>query len=121
MNQYLVGLKDAKAQSLSVSGGKGASLARLHGISDIPVPDGFVVTTQCFMEIVWALPEIKTLLGALAKVTEDQTGIIRNISGQMKEHIEHITFPASFTSELDETLSAYGRIFFLCCAFQRNG
>lgn len=111
MNQYLVGLKDKKAQSLSVSGGKGASLARLHGISDIPVPDGFVVTAQCFMEIVWALPGIKTLLGALATVTEDQTGIIHNISVQMKEHIEHITFPASFTSELDETLSAYGASF----------
>lgn len=108
MGQYLVALKDKRAQSLSVSGGKGASLARLHGISDIPVPDGFVVTAQCFMEVVWALPEVQELLVALSKVTEEQTTIIHNLSIQIKEYIEHITFPASFIGELDETLLAYG-------------
>lgn len=108
MEKYLIGLKNKETQNLSVSGGKGASLARLHGIADIPVPDGFVVTTQCYEEIVTAVPEIQKLLKTLAEIKEDQTDSIRQFSIQIKEHIESIVFPVSFVTELDKTLSDYG-------------
>ncbi len=108
MEKYLIGLKNSGAQDLSVSGGKGASLARLHGIAGIPVPDGFVVTARCYEEIVTAVPEIQKLLNALAKISENQTDAIRQLSAQIKEHIENIVLPASFISELDETISDYG-------------
>lgn len=111
MEKYLIGLKNRDAQNLSVSGGKGASLARLHGISDIPVPDGFVATAQSYMEIAAALPEIQKLLEALGKTTEEQTDRIHQLSVQIKDRIENIVFPASFISELDKNLSDYGASF----------
>lgn len=108
MKKYLIGLKNKEAQNLLVSGGKGASLARLHGIAYIPVPDGFVVTAQCYEEIVTAVPEIQELLIALAEITEAQSDAIKQLSVQIKEHIENIVFPVSFISELNKTLSNYG-------------
>ncbi|MFZ7102436.1 MAG: phosphoenolpyruvate synthase [Peptococcaceae bacterium] len=108
MAKNLIGLKNKEAQNLSISGGKGASLARLHGIADISVPDGFVVTARCYAEIVTAAPEMQGMLNALAEISEEQTDAIKQLSVQIKEHIKNIPFPASFISELDKTLSDYG-------------
>ncbi len=108
MEKYLIGLKNKDAQALSISGGKGASLARLHGISEIPVPDGFVVTAQCYTDVVFAVPEIQKLLKELAEITQGQTDAVNRLSAQIKAHIENIAFPAPFISELDKTLSDYG-------------
>ncbi|HCX63379.1 MAG TPA: phosphoenolpyruvate synthase, partial [Clostridiales bacterium] len=108
MEKYLIGLKNKEAQSISVSGGKGANLARLHGINDIPVPDGFVVTAQCYAEIVTAVPEVQRLLDALSEISEEQTDTIKQLSIQIKKIIENITFPSSFINKLDKKLSDYG-------------
>ncbi|NYB73232.1 phosphoenolpyruvate synthase [Sedimentibacter hydroxybenzoicus DSM 7310] len=108
MEKYLIGLKNKEAQSISVSGGKGANLARLHGINDIPVPDGFVVTAQCYAEIVTAVPEVQRLLDTLSEISEEQTDTIKQLSIQIKKIIENITFPSSFINKLDKKLSDYG-------------
>lgn len=108
MEKYLIGLKNKKAQDLSVSGGKGASLARLHGIDGIPVPDGFVVTAQCYSEIVMAMPEIRQMLDSLSEIAEGQTDAIKQLSIEIKKNIENIEFPALFISELNKIISDYG-------------
>lgn len=107
MENYLMGLRDKGAQNLSLSGGKGASLARLHGIPDIPVPDGFVVTARCYRDLVTTRPEVQRLLKALAEIREGQTDGIKQLSLEIKAQIERIVFPASFIRELAQTLADY--------------
>lgn len=108
MERYFIGLNNKDAQKLSISGGKGASLARLHGISNIPVPDGFVVTAQCYRDIVMAIPVIQKRLSDLAKITEEQTEMIKPLSAEIKKHIENIQFPTVLMDELDKILSNDG-------------
>jgi len=43
----IVELRSPEARSRSLCGGKGAELAALLG-DEMPVPDGFVVTTEAF-------------------------------------------------------------------------
>ena len=111
MDRCIVGLKDSEAQDLSVSGGKGASLASLHGVPDIPMPDGFVVTAQCFKEVVGASPQIPALLASLTKAAAQQTEVIRGLSLEIKAHIENIAFPVPLTDALEKTLATYGESF----------
>lgn len=59
MGRYIVDLKDNRACELSLSGGKGANLAKLSSIPGIPVPDGFIVSAQAYRDFVLSLPEVK--------------------------------------------------------------
>ena len=56
MEKYIIDLKDNRACELSISGGKGANLAKLHNIPGIPVPDGFIVSAQCYSDFVLSMP-----------------------------------------------------------------
>lgn len=108
MENYILDLKNNAAYDLSLSGGKGANLARLHGIPGIPVPDGFLVTAQGYGDLVLSAPEIKDLLSRLAELTSQQTEAISQLSKQIREEIEKFSFSVEFAEEIMEALSRHG-------------
>jgi phosphoenolpyruvate synthase/pyruvate phosphate dikinase len=59
VEKYIIGLKNHRACELSLSGGKGANLARLHSIPGISVLYGFVVSAQAYKDLVLSLPDVK--------------------------------------------------------------
>ncbi|MEL7565641.1 MAG: phosphoenolpyruvate synthase [Dehalobacterium sp.] len=111
MANYIVDLKDKTADNLSISGGKGANLSRLHSIPGIPVPNGFVVTAQGYSDSVLSMPEVKKLLSRLTEITADQTEAISQLSKQIREEIEKFNFPVEFTEEIIEAQSRHGESF----------
>ena len=56
MTDFVVSLDYPAARLLSLAGGKGASLAKMHGMG-LPVPPGFVVTAEAFRRGSFALPD----------------------------------------------------------------
>ncbi len=55
---------DARAESVFLAGGKGASLARMAR-AGFPVPDGMVVTAACYRAFTAAWPELEQRAAAL--------------------------------------------------------
>ncbi|MCL1829447.1 MAG: phosphoenolpyruvate synthase [Oscillospiraceae bacterium] len=108
MANNIVDLKAEAAKDIAVAGGKGANLARLHGIPSITVPDGFVVTAQSCSETVSALPGIKDLLSRLSGVAHDDAEAISRLSGQIREIIEKTEFSAEFEAETANALMKHG-------------
>jgi phosphoenolpyruvate synthase/pyruvate phosphate dikinase len=108
VEKYIIDLKDNRACDLSVSGGKGANLSRLHNIPGIPVPDGFVVSALSYSDLVLSMPEMKNLLSRLESVTADQTKAISKLSKQIRGTIEKTSFPLEFTKEIAKALSRHG-------------
>ncbi len=108
MANYIVDLKDKTADNISISGGKGANLSRLHSIPCIPVPDGFVVTAQVYSDFVLSMPEIENLLSRLEDIASGQTEAISQLSKQIRETIEKFSFPLEFRDEIIKVLSRYG-------------
>ena len=104
MVNHVVDLTDNSAKNIAISGGKGANLARLHGISGIPVPDGFVITAQSYSDLVLSKLEIGDLLSQLVDITHENTEAISQLSGQIREKIERLSFSASFESEIINAL-----------------
>ncbi len=111
MEKYIIDLKNNVACKLSLSGGKGANLSRLHSIPGIPVPDGFVVTAQVYSDLVLSMPGVKDLLSRLTEIAADQTEAISQLSKQIRGTIEKISFPLEFTEEIIEALSRHGDSF----------
>ncbi len=108
MEKYIIDLKNNEACKLSLSGGKGANLSRLHSIPGIPVPDGFVVSALAYSHLVLSMPEVKKLLSRLGAVTTDQTEAISQLSKQIRGTIEKVSFPLEFTEEIAKALSRHG-------------
>ena len=104
MEKYIIDLKDNRACELSISGGKGANLAKLHDIPGIPVPGGFIVSAQCYSDFVLSMPEVRKLIVQLPEITADQTEAISQISKQIRREIEKFSFPVEITEEISETL-----------------
>ncbi|MGB4394887.1 MAG: phosphoenolpyruvate synthase [Tepidanaerobacteraceae bacterium] len=108
MEKYIIDLKDNRACELSISGGKGANLAKLHNIPGIPVPDGFIVSAQCYSDFVLSMPGVRKLIVQLQGITVEQTEAISQVSKQIREEIEKFSFPEGITEEISEALAKHG-------------
>lgn len=60
MSRTVLGLNEAQAKKAELTGGKGANLAKMV-LAKLPVPNGFVVTTEVFQSVVVSLPEVEKL------------------------------------------------------------
>ena len=82
--EFILALDDKRANLMS-AGGKGASLARLAA-SDLPVPDGFHVTTAAYRAFVAQNGLQEPIMRALATVDVDQPASLKAAS----EHIQKL-------------------------------
>jgi len=108
VEQHIINLKDNRTCELAFAGGKGANLAKLHSIPGIPVPDGFVVSSQSYRNLVLSMPEIKNLLSRLKPIAADETEAISQLSKQIRATIERISFPVEIMEDIANELSRYG-------------
>ena len=81
--EYTLPLADPRA-TLAIAGGKGASLARLVA-ADLPVPDGFHVTTAAYRQFVNENDLQPRILAALASADPDQPATLETASGTIRE------------------------------------
>jgi len=92
--KYISWFKDIRKEDVPLVGGKGANLGELKSIN-IPVPDGFVITTEMykkFIEETGAKKELKKVISDISNniYTFEQT---RKASGMLKKIIREAGMP----------------------------
>jgi len=108
-------LDDPRAKDISLTGGKGASLAELNSIPNVKVPEGFILMTPICDQILERNPEIKKRMLDLdqhseqwlkAKLTQDNAKAsvhevqIREKGDSLKEVIGNLEFPQEAKGEI---------------------
>ncbi len=96
----LVDLRSTEATSRALCGGKGAELARLVGHS-LPVPEGFVVTTDAFSSFVEA-QGLTLSREELCTAGSEQSAILAE---HLRRSIAEAEFPASLEREISRKLA----------------
>jgi pyruvate,water dikinase len=88
-----------------VAGGKFAMLGELTNKLDLPVPDGFVVTTGAFADFMAknGLPEC--IRGLTQRLDDDEEGNIREVSAAVQDRILSAALPRSLTRGIAEGLA----------------
>ena len=95
----VIAFKHPAAVELEISGGKGANLARLA--SSLPVPDGFIITSQAYRLFICTLFES---IQSILQQTEDTEQQTRRI----QELILKQPFAEGFRQQLDEYICKQG-------------
>ncbi|MCA1750420.1 MAG: hypothetical protein LC670_01290 [Flavobacteriales bacterium] len=83
---YSLFFKDAKPEDLDSLGGKGKSLA-IMSQADLPVPQGFCVTTDAFVAFIQDLMTSKGLFAALAKLDTKNMNALDKLSEEIRSQI----------------------------------
>lgn len=84
-NQFTISLNDEGATQRTLTGGKGANLARLVA-ADFPVPDGFCVTTAVYQDFIRST-EIQTTIESLESLEPDDSERIAEMSAEIRSKI----------------------------------
>lgn len=108
MKAFLLGLREKAAETLTLSGGKGASLVRLSTLPGVPVPCGFVVTAPCYGEVAAGQPRMAALLEQLDGTDRADREQLMKLGKVLRTEISRISLPASLMAELESQVAEYG-------------
>jgi pyruvate,water dikinase len=99
--EYIKWLDELSKDSTSIAGGKGANLGEMIKLG-LPVPPGFVVTTNAFEKFI-EINKIKDLIDNLIKECDvDNTSQLLETSKKIKELIVSQEYPATIKNEIIE-------------------
>ena len=101
-----VDLKDLRASDGPSVGGKNANLGELLS-ANIPVPDGFAITTLAYQQLILNT-DIKTeIVDLLTELDIDDFDSLTSTSQKIRTLIENIALPENLKSEI---LSSYNSL-----------
>ncbi|KAF5048968.1 Pyruvate phosphate dikinase, PEP/pyruvate binding domain [anaerobic digester metagenome] len=102
-------LSELRGDMAEAAGGKFAMLGELKNVLQLPVPDGFVVTTKAFSEFMErnALPDF--IREQTALLDADEEGNIREVSRRVRERILAASLPRSLGRGIAESLEDLAR------------
>ena len=102
-------LSALRADMGEAAGGKFAMLGELKNVLELPVPDGFVITTGAFADFMArnGLPEI--IRSQTERLDADEEGHIREVSALVRERILSASLPRSLTKGMAEALDALAK------------
>ncbi|MGI5188785.1 PEP/pyruvate-binding domain-containing protein [Promicromonospora sp. CA-289599] len=89
---FVLDLADPAATDLATTGGKGSSLARLAA-AGLPVPEGFIVTTDAYRAAVAGAPQ-RAIVEAAAQVDPDRPETHEGAAAQIAEVFADLEIPA---------------------------
>jgi pyruvate,water dikinase len=108
MNSYVLGFQEIDNTKIMVVGGKGANLGELSKIEGIHVPDGFCISTDAFRSIMEQTSPIYELLDQIALLKVKDQDKIRELSGELRRHIEERAIPEDIDKAISRALSRFG-------------
>ncbi|HKS59967.1 MAG TPA: PEP/pyruvate-binding domain-containing protein, partial [Thermoplasmata archaeon] len=108
MASFVVNLAEVSDRDLALVGGKAGKLGELvrHGL---PIPPGFVVTTEAFQGFVDATPLSTDLPAALAQLDLNRPESVDAVSRRIRDGFEGTEFPASLRATLTEAYERFVR------------
>lgn len=99
---FTVSFDAAVGTDPSITGGKGANLARLVS-AGFTVPDGFCVSTAAYQSLIDD-PETKQVIESLEELDPAETDRIEELSATVRERIKNAEFPDSVRQAIEATL-----------------
>ncbi|HTW76559.1 MAG TPA: phosphoenolpyruvate synthase [Thermoplasmata archaeon] len=105
---YLVDLQDVSESDLPLVGGKAGKLGELIR-EGLPVPPGFVVTTEAYQAFVDATPLARTIPEALASIRPDQPATVEAAAQRIRAGFESAPFPAELETTLREAYERFAK------------
>jgi pyruvate, water dikinase len=105
---YIVDLADVSESDLATVGGKASKLGELVR-QGLPVPPGFVITTEAYQSFVDATPLKRILPETLASIKPDQPATVEAAAQQLRGAFESTPFPAELRSKIIEAYEAFGK------------
>ncbi len=106
--EHIVWFDALSRADVPLAGGKGANLAEMTR-AGLPVPPGFVVTSQAFLSALDGAGIRKTLMEKFASVNPDDPAALARASGEMQKLVMGATLPAALESALVQAYQRLGR------------
>lgn len=98
---------DPEGKLIEYTGGKGASLSKMHQ-SQLPVPNGFVVSAPFFSKFLEQTGLIDNIIATIGMINFDEYEAIERISGEIRKMIMDEPFPQEIVAEIAECYSELG-------------
>lgn len=95
----IIWFKDLKKEDVPSVGGKGANLGEMYNIP-LPIPPGFVVSTNAFKRFITETRISERIFSALAELKAEETEKIQEISKDIKELIIKTKMPTDIETEI---------------------
>ncbi len=105
MEKFILSFHDPIANSLSLSGGKGANLCKMAQ-ADFPVPPEFIVTTLAFQVFLDSLKDLKLFHNYMDQIAVDSSNIAE-ISRKIRFLLESSSIPFEISAEIKTSLSEF--------------
>ncbi len=110
MKKYVVWFKDVDKHDISLVGGKGANLGEMTKIG-IPVPNGFIVTSQAYYDFL-SHSNVKTKIGPLLQFLDvADSKKLDQVAQKVQKIILSSPIPQEISSEIIKSYLAMGKIF----------
>jgi len=107
---HIVSLGEVSESDLPLVGGKASKLGELVR-EGLPVPPGFVLTTEAYEAFV-AQTALKTEIpAALASIVAERADTVEAASARIRRAFESVPFPAALQTELETAYEAFVRQF----------
>lgn len=87
--------EDNECKQVALAGGKGSSLAHMTQYG-IPVPNGFVVSSRVYDEVV----DDKTVKGLLKDIDVKDIEVVNRLSLKLQDYIKSLTIPVEIEKEI---------------------
>ena len=97
---------NSPAANLENAGGKGANLSKLFR-AGFPVPDGFIITTDAYLEFVNANNLGEKIQGNIAKITPQDSSVLEQISKEIRTSFREGTIPNQIKNRVEEAYAQF--------------
>jgi pyruvate, water dikinase len=108
MTPLIVMLGDVSEKDLPLVGGKASKLGEVVR-EGLPVPPGFVVTTECYQRFVDATPLKLEIPAALDTLDPDRPDTVDSVARRIRDAFEATEFPAELERELERAYADFER------------
>jgi phosphohistidine swiveling domain-containing protein len=105
MDKVVFTFKDPSAQTPSLSGNKGATLAKMSKVG-LPIPSGFIISTKAFQTI---SRKVSTELKAYESLKKSDLTALENASGKIRTLIREHDLSPDIISQLKKAYNALGQ------------
>jgi pyruvate, water dikinase len=103
VTDYIAGFKALNKGDISVAGGKGASLGEMYN-TGLPIPPGFVVTTDSYKEFVQEIE--KTIYQKLETLDVENNQALQSTAKEIQDLILKTPIPQTMQDEIVEAYNA---------------
>ena len=99
--QYIKWFSELNRDDVKIAGGKGANLGEMHN-SKMPVPPGFVITTEAYKHFLEKTEIKEKISEILRSLNEEDTEKLEIVSRKIKELIEQKEMPKKIEEDILE-------------------